>query len=96
MITIIQNRGTGKTKKLLEIANKNNAAILTSDKRALKVKAQSYNLDDSLIYDYEDLENDIFPIGAPIYIHSIENLISYLMDRYYGVEIEGFTATSNE
>ena len=39
MITIIQNRGTGKAKKLLETAREKNATIIPQDKRAFEVKA---------------------------------------------------------
>ena len=62
MIKIIGDRGVGKTKQLIELARETpHSAILTKDKRGLKVKAQNYGYEDVAIYDYNDLEKDLIP-----------------------------------
>lgn len=96
MITIIQNRGTGKAKKLLEIARKNNATIITQDKRAFEVKAKSYGFSNVEILDYEDLEDDNYTIDKPIIIHNGDKFLEYLLDRYYGLDVIGFSATQED
>ena len=93
MFTLIDVRGSGKTKKLLEAAREKNAIILTQDPRAFKVKAKSYGYDDILILDYEDLENDDYDLTKPILIHNADKVLEYLFDRYYGLQPIGFSAT---
>ena len=96
MITIIQNRGTGKAKKLLETARENDAIIITQDKRAFEVKAKSYGFSDIEILDYEDLENDNYTIDKPVLVHNGDKFLEYLLDRYYGLDIVGFSATQED
>ena len=96
MLTIIKNRGTGKAQQLLAAARKNNAIILTQDKRAFKVKAHSYGYDDIPILDYEDLENDDYDLTQPILLHNADKILEYLFDRYYGLKPIGFSATMEE
>ena len=93
MNIITDVRGSGKTKKLLEVAQKENAIILTQDKRAFKVKAKSYGYDNVTILDYEDLENDNYDLNRPILIHNADKVFEYLFDRYYGLKPIGFSAT---
>ena len=96
MFILIDVRGSGKTKKLLELAREKNAIILTQDKRALKVKAKSYGYDDINVLDYEDLENDEYDLMKPILIHNVDKVLDYLFDRYYGLKPIGFSATKEE
>ena len=93
MFTIIDVRGSGKTKKLLEVAREKHAIILTQDKRAFRVKAKSYGYENIKIIDYEDLENDDYDIDEPILIHNADKVLDYLFDRYYGLKPIGFSAT---
>ena len=96
MITIIQNRGTGKAKKLFETAREKNATIITQDKRAFEVKAKSYGFSDVEILDYEDLEDDNYTIDKPVLVHNGDKFLEYLLDRYYGLNIVGFSATQED
>lgn len=97
MKVIIDKRGSGKIKKLLEIAkNTEDAIILTQDKRALKVKAHSYGYDNLEIIDYQDLKDDNYPLGANVFIHNGDKVLYELLDIYYGLNVSGFTATMEE
>ena len=96
MLTIINNRGTGKAQQLLTAAREKNAIILTQDKRAFKVKAHSYGYDDIEILDYEDLENDDYDLNQPVLLHNADKILEYLFDRYYGLKPIGFSATVEE
>ena len=96
MLTIINNRDTGKAQQLLTAAREKNAIILTQDKRAFKVKAHSYGYDDIKILDYEDLENDDYDLTQPVLLHNADKILEYLFDRYYGLKPIGFSATMEE
>jgi len=96
MLTIINNRGTGKAQQLLATAREKSAIILTQDKRAFKVKAHSYGYDDIKILDYEDLENDDYDLTQPVLLHNADKILEYLFDRYYGLKPIGFSATMEE
>lgn len=97
MKVIINTRGSGKSKQLLETASKiKNAIILTQDKRAFEVKMKSYGYHNIEIIDYDDLKNDNYPFDAIIFVHNGDKLLSYLLNHYYGLELGGFTATMEE
>jgi len=96
MLTIIKERNSGKAKELLEIARKNNAIIVTQDKRAFAVKAHSYGYDDVEVIDYEDLDNDDYSIERPALIHNGDKMLDWLMDRFYGLKVIGFSATKEK
>jgi hypothetical protein len=96
MITIIRDRDSGKAKEILELARKNNAFIITQDKRAFQVKAKSYGYGDIEIKDYDDLNNDNYTLARPAIIHNGDKMLQWLMDQYYGIDILGFSATKGE
>lgn len=54
MYKIIGGRGTGKTYRLLEEANKVNAIIICRNPRALKEKAHSWGFDNVEFVGYKD------------------------------------------
>ena len=95
MIKIIGDRGVGKTKQLIELARETpHSAILTKDKRGLKVKAQNYGYEDVVIYDYDDLEKDLIPLSCNLMVHQAEPLLEYLMEHYYFCKPYAITMTS--
>lgn len=97
MKVIINSRGVGKSKQLLEAASAvPNSIILTQDKRAFEVKEKSYGYHNIPIIDYNDLKNDNYPVDATIFVHNGDKLLYYLMDKYYGLNLGGFTATMED
>ena len=97
MKAIIDKRGSGKIKKLLEIASKTPYSIvLTQDKRALKVKANSYGYNNLEIIDYQDLQDDNYPLGANVFVHNGDKVLYELLNTYFGLNVSGFTATLEE
>ena len=94
MNVIIDGRGSGKAKKLLEAAEKTpRSIILAQDKRAFEVKAKSYGFHNVKIIDYNDLKNDNYPLDATVFVHNGDKLLYYLLDKFYGLTLSGFTAT---
>lgn len=93
MIKIIRGRDSGKAKELLEAARELNCSILTQDKKAFEVKAKGYGYPDVNILDYEDLKNDNYEYGGNVLIHNGDKTLKWLMDYFYGINVEGLTAT---
>lgn len=54
MIRIIDERGSGKTSRLMLLAKENNATFVCSNPNAMKVKAQAYGLKDINFISYHD------------------------------------------
>ncbi len=96
MINIIGPRGSGKTIKLLQAAREKNNIILTSNSRALREKAKSLGYRDVEIIGFGDLDNDNFSLGKDVLIDNIDSVCDYLLNKFYGLEIVGFSVTINE
>lgn len=77
MKIIYGERGTGKTKQLLEYAYENRATVVTKNARALKVKAQAYGLNVDII-EVNSL-SDNMPYEKRIVIHGLND---YLEDYF--------------
>ena len=96
MKIIIRNRDSGKAAELLTYAREQGAAVITQNKRAFKVKASSLGYDDVEILDYEDLIHDNYNENKPIVIHNGDKCLFYLMDKFFGLSMIGFSATEGE
>ena len=96
MKTIIRNRDSGKAAELLAYAREHGAAVVTQNKRAFKVKASSIGYDDVEILDYEDLIHDNYDENKPIVIHNGDKCLFYLIDKFFGLSVIGFSATAGE
>lgn len=96
MKTIIRTRDSGKAAELLAYAREHDAAVVTQNKRAFKVKASSLGYDDVEILDYEDLIHDNYDENKPIVIHNGDKCLFYLMDKFFGLSVIGFSATEGD
>lgn len=96
MLTIIRDRDSGKAKQLLEIARENHYTILTQDKHAFEVKARGYGFDDVEIIDIEDLKDDNYEYGGDILVHNGDEMLEWIFDYFYGLNVKGFSATAQE
>lgn len=93
MKVIARPVGTNKTKELLEIANENNGLVLTTTKRALKVKADAYGFTNLTIVDPNDLVEQNYPEDHPLYIHKATDVIQEFFKTYFDLDLEGFSIT---
>ena len=92
MISIVGNRGTGKTTKLIKYAAEHDMMILTTNSRALREKARSLGYKDVEIIGFGNLKNDDFSFGKKVLVDNAEYVLQTLLDKYYCLEMEGFTA----
>ena len=58
--------------------------------------AEREGFSDVEILDYEDLEDDNYTIDKPVLVHNGDKFLEYLLDRYYGLNIVGFSATQED
>lgn len=96
MISIIGPRGTGKTSKLFGLAREKDAMILTSNSRAMREKARSRGYNDIEIIGYGDLDNDNYSLNKKIFVDNADDILNYLINKFYSLEVIGYTATINE
>lgn len=54
MYRIIENRGTGKTSRLMLLAKENNATFVCENPRAMEYKAQKYGINGIYFISYGD------------------------------------------
>lgn len=94
MNLIVDGRGTGKTKRLLEYAADNNVVVLTKDARALRVKAHGYGIANVEIYDVSsfDIEPELLK-GKKVMFHNLDRMLEGFCD-YYDCEFAGGTMTN--
>lgn len=94
MKTIIRGRDSGKAKELLEYARENNALVVTENKRAFQVKANSLGYKDVTIVDYEDLSNTDFTNEfSSIVIHNADKWLEEVFANSFYLKVIGFSAT---
>ena len=86
MKVIARPMGTGKTKELLQYAADHNGQVLTTNKRALKVKADSYNINVPII-DLDDFAYGNFDDSKLFFVHKIEDVLQQCMEH----TIDGFS-----
>lgn len=96
MRVIVSERDTGKTHELLRLAEQAHGIVLTNNKHALQVKAEAYGFKDIPIIDYNDLKNDTYPLGYPLFVHNGEHALAWLLRQYFYLNTQGMTATTTE
>lgn len=92
MKKIIRGRDSGKAQELLQFAREEQAIVITQNKRAFQVKADSLGYNDVKIIDFEDLDNEYFN-GNKVVIHNADKYLQESFRGYYCLEVIGFTAT---
>ena len=92
MKIISGERGTGKTKQLLELAAETDAVILTTNARALYAKAHGYGITNLRIYEPGEYNfDDLF--REKILLHKAEELLPAYFKSVFDAETIGMTLT---
>lgn len=88
MHRIIDEKGTGKTSKLLLLAKENNAVLVCSNPRAMEYKAKQYGMNDIHMISYGEFLNNYRGSKTQYVIDEIENFL----DIVYGAnKVIGYT-----
>lgn len=92
MFRVIDQRDTGKTRKLLEECAKNEGIFVCRHPDNVVYKCTAYGIDptDVVAIGYEDYHNAVRGVygNMPIYVDEIENLLMYIIPS-----LKGYTAT---
>jgi len=96
MKIIARPLGTGKTKELMDAALEADGIILTTNKRALRVKAESYGFDSLEIIDINDLYEGNYDENKPLFVHKLEDVMEEYFRMEFGLELAGFSVRMEE
>lgn len=92
MYRIIDNKSSGKTRQLMEIAKENNAIFVCSNPRAMEAKAHAYGIVGiEFISYFEFLDGDQ---PANYVVDEIENLLHYIFGM--NKTLTGYTLTNGD
>lgn len=90
MYRIIDDRGTGKTSRLMLIAKENNALFVCSNPDAMRYKAKAYGIDGIEFISYGEFFHDYHGHTDTKYvIDELENFLHSTM--FYSTELIGYT-----
>lgn len=91
MKVIARPLGTGKTKELMDIALEADGIILTTNKRALQVKAEAYGYDSLSIIDLTDLLYEEFDSTKPLFVHKLDDVMQEYFKAEFNLDLKGFS-----
>lgn len=96
MKVIARPIGTGKTKELMEMALEADGIILTTNKRALQVKAEAYGFDSLYIIDLNDLLYGEFDTAKPLFVHKLDDVMQEYFKQDFNLDLQGFSVRMEE
>lgn len=96
MKVIARPLGTGKTKELMDMALEADGMILTTNKRALQVKAEAYGFDSLYIIDINDLYEGNYDEDKPLFVHKLEDVMEEYYRMEFGLTLAGFSVRMEE
>ena len=96
MKVIARPIGTGKTKELMEMALEADGIILTTNKRALQVKAEAYGFDSLYIIDLNDLLYGEFDDAKPLFVHKLDDVMQEYFKQDFNLDLQGFSVRMEE
>ena len=92
MKVIARPVGTGKTKELLLAAQAAGGMVLTTNKRALQVKAQAYGIPEVRIVDWDDLlYGDPELNDLPLFVHKLADVMEEYFWDDFGLKLAGYS-----
>ena len=94
MYRIIDNKASGKTRQLMEIAKENKAIFVCSNPRAMEAKAHAYGIVGIEFIDYFTFLGDEDKKPSNYVVDEIEMLLHYMfgMNR----NLTGYTLTNGD
>lgn len=91
MYRIIDNRGTGKTSRLMLLAKEANGVLVCANPTAMRDKAQAYGLTGFDIISYSDYVQHNYPFGKLCFIDELERFANTV-----GHNLSGYTLTNED
>ena len=91
MYRIIDDRGSGKTSRLMLLAKENNGVFVCSNPHAMTAKAHAYGLTGFDIISYEDYFKHNYDYGKKCFIDELELYVQVL-----GNDLSGYTLSQED
>lgn len=91
MKVIARPLGTGKTKELMDMAFEADGIILTTNKRALQVKAEAYGYNSLCIIDLADLFYGEYDHTKPLFVHKLDDVMQEYFKADFNLDLQGFS-----
>lgn len=93
MVRIINSHETGKTKKLMLLAQTHNALFVCANPDAMQVKANSYGITGVQFVSYYDyLHLNYEPEDVDVVVDELENLVQCMLDG----KLVGYSLSDND
>lgn len=96
MKVIARPVGTGKTKELMDAALEADGIILTTNKRALRQKAEAYGFDSLDIVEWNDLMYGNFDDTKPLFVHKLDDVMQEYFWLTFGIKMDGYSVALEE
>ena len=93
MYRIIDDRGTGKTSRLMLLAKENNAAFVCSNPEAMEWKAKQYGIDGIKFVSYGQFVREYDP---DIKNYVIDEMEAFVQRAIAGPNLIGYTLSKND
>lgn len=84
MYKIIDNRGSGKTSRLMLLAKENNGILVCSNPYAMTQKANAYGLCGFDIISYQDYIDNRYDTSKPCFIDELDIFVKYSTNNLMG------------
>lgn len=94
MYRIIDDRGSGKTSRLMLLAKENNAAFVCSNPDAMKVKAKAYGIEGINFISYHDFIHTYDPDITEYMVDELEAFVKCVFAS--GPNLIGYTLSQND
>lgn len=93
MYRIIDDRGTGKTSRLMLIAKENNAVFVCNNPHAMEAKARAYGIDGITFISYSNFIHDYDPDIQSYVVDELEIFVQTIFSS--GPQLIGYTLSNN-
>lgn len=94
MYRIIDDRGTGKTSRLMLLAKENNAVFVCANVNAMEYKAKAYGIEGIKFISYNDFTHTYDPDITSYVVDELEGFIKYIFAN--GPKLIGYTLSQND
>ena len=94
MYRIIDDRGSGKTGRLMLLAKENGATFVCSNPEAMQVKAKAYGIEGINFVSYQDFIHTYDPDIKTYMVDELETFVKYIFAS--GPNLIGYTLSQND
>ena len=95
MYRIIDDRGSGKTSRLMLIAKETGAVFVCSNPKGMEIKAKAYGIDGIRFVSYDDFVHNYDPDITSYVVDELEMFMKYIFSAS-GPQLIGYTLSKDD